>query len=60
MQIRWSIDQLGHQLYNLKRCKEALLIFKKNAEEFPQRDVALKPSPKHLKYWEERRSHINI
>ncbi len=37
----WNIDQLGHQLYNLKRYEEALLIFKNNAADFPQRDIAL-------------------
>jgi len=37
----WAVDQLGHQLYTLKRYNEALLIFEKNALEFPQRDIAL-------------------
>ena len=37
----WNIDQLGHQLYDLKRNNEALLLFEKNAREFPQQDIAL-------------------
>jgi CubicO group peptidase (beta-lactamase class C family) len=37
----WNIDQLGRQLYDMKRYKEALLLFEKNAQEFPQRDIAL-------------------
>jgi tetratricopeptide (TPR) repeat protein len=37
----WNIDQLGHQLYDMKRYKEALLLFEKNAQEFPERDIAL-------------------
>ncbi|WP_295798036.1 beta-lactamase family protein [Mucilaginibacter sp.] len=35
----WNMDRVGHQLLDLKRYDEALLIFKKNAEEFPGHDI---------------------
>ncbi len=39
--IDWlAMDQLGNQLYDLKRYEDARLIFENNAIEFPQRDLA--------------------
>jgi len=35
----WNMDRVGHQLLDLKRYDEALVIFKKNAEEFPEHDI---------------------
>lgn len=40
--IDWlAMDQLGNQLYDLKRYEDARIIFENNAIEFPQRDLAL-------------------
>lgn len=40
--IDWlAMDQLGNQLYDLKRYEDASIIFENNALEFPQRDLAL-------------------
>lgn len=40
--IDWlAMDQLGNELYNLKRYEDARIIFENNAGEFPQRDLAL-------------------
>ncbi|MBL0183024.1 MAG: tetratricopeptide repeat protein [Chitinophagaceae bacterium] len=40
--IDWlAMDQLGNQLYDLKRYEDARVIFENNAAEFPQRDLAL-------------------
>lgn len=40
--IDWlAMDQLGNQLYDLKRFQDASIIFENNALEFPQRDLAL-------------------
>lgn len=40
--IDWlAMDQLGNQLYTLKRYEDARIIFENNASEFPQRDLAL-------------------
>lgn len=40
--IDWlAMDQLGNQLYDLKRLEDARIIFENNAIEFPQRDLAL-------------------
>jgi CubicO group peptidase (beta-lactamase class C family) len=40
--IDWlAMDQLGNQLYDLKRYEDARIIFEKNSIEFPQRDLAL-------------------
>jgi len=35
------MDQLGNQLYDVKRYDDARIIFENNATEFPQRDLAL-------------------
>ena len=37
----WNMDQLGQQLFTLKRYDEARLIFEKNAMEFPARDLVM-------------------
>jgi CubicO group peptidase (beta-lactamase class C family) len=37
----WGIDQLGHQLYELKRYSEALRIFQKNEMTNPKRIIVL-------------------
>ncbi len=40
--IDWlAMDQLGNQLYDLKRYEDARIIFENNSTEFPQRDLAL-------------------
>lgn len=40
--IDWlAMNQLGDQLFNLKRYKDARIIFENNAREFPERDLAL-------------------
>ena len=35
------MDQLGNQLYDLKRYEDARIIFENNSIEFPKRDLAL-------------------
>ena len=35
----WNMDQLGHQLYDLKRYEEARALYEKNILEFPTRDL---------------------
>ena len=40
--IDWlAMDQLGNQLFTLKRYEDARIIFENNAAEFPQRDLTL-------------------
>lgn len=40
--VDWlAMDQLGNQLYTLKRFDDARIIFENNAAEFPQRDLVL-------------------
>ncbi len=40
--IDWlAMDQLGNQLYDVKRFDDAIILFENNAKEFPQRDLAL-------------------
>lgn len=40
--IDWlAMNQLGDQLFTMKRYEDARIIFEKNAKEFPERDLAL-------------------
>ena len=40
--IDWlAMDQLGNQLFTLKRYEDARIIFENNASEFPERDLTL-------------------